>query len=105
MNLWKVWGVLIVSALAVFCAMELVSAEGAFSLSCEPAMGLNEYTCLKISSQPEASVLSTSEDLTLRKVLEIGLIAMIVIIVVVGIIIGLSKLRDSDDDEEESDYY
>ncbi len=43
--------------------------------------------------------------LGLRKVLEIGLVVLIVLIVLVGLIIGFNKLKDDDEDSEEDKTY
>lgn len=40
---------------------------------------------------------------TLRKVLEIGLIVLVVLIVLLGLIIGFNKLREDDDEDEEDE--
>lgn len=99
-NWWKVLGGLVIALVVCLLLIDIVSAES--------------YICTVIGNigiagvAPAETTLVVSE-FGLKRVLEVGLVVMIVIIVLIGLIIGFNKLKDEEDDldedEDEKSYY
>jgi hypothetical protein len=53
----------------------------------------------------KANVVAGSSAVSLKRVLEVGLIVLVVILVILGLIIGFNKLKGSDEEKEEGESY
>ncbi len=79
--------------------------EHMFSLKVSSAgETLKEFTLKANVAEAEAPEPSTAQWSTVRKVLEIGLVVLVILLVILGLIIGFSRLRgrDTEPEDEES---